>query len=392
MLIIGHRGSPLKFLENTLPSFNHAIANALDGIEVDLRLALDKSIVVFHDDTLDRLSKTTKGRIGARNLNQLKQVELLINGKIISLEEVLDFISKTSPNALIHLDVKEGAVIPILAEKLKLYTNFNILVSSFSIQDLVLFNKLNKKVPLCLSIDEKESNIGVLERLKQYKTIVSWVSVEKSKLSDEFVNLIKARNIKIAAWTIKNSYEFLNAYQYDIDSIITDDVEVKFSSYFAMFCLPQTFSIDELQLEENYIKMQKFFHPDKNIKNSGSIKDFLKKSSMLNIAFNTLRDPLKRTAYLLSLYNISLNLETAIAKPETLMNQMEKMENLSRISSKQQISSIYRLSSMDLRMIVLDMEFALKQKDFEKAKELAIEIKYAQKFLEELKKQLSIFS
>lgn len=385
MLIIGHRGSPLKFLENTMPSFSHAFANALDGIELDLRLALDKSIVVFHDDTLDRLSKTTKGRVGVRNLNQLKQVELLENGKIIALEEVFELVAKTSPQALIHLDVKEGALIAILAERLKLYGNFNILVSSFNVQDLVLFHKLNNKVPLCLSLHKQQQNNEALQLLKEHKTIISWVSVEKSKLNDEFVNLLKARNLKIATWTIENSYEFLQAAQYEVDSIITDDVEAKFSSYFSMFSLPQTFNIDEMQLEENYIQMQKFFHPDKNIKNKGAIKDFAQKSSMLNAAFDTLRDPLKRTVYLLSLYNVSLNLETAIAKPEILMNQMEKMESLSRISSKEQISAIYRLTNMDLRMIVLDMERALKQKNFEKAKELAVGVKYAQKFLEELK-------
>lgn len=46
--IIGHRGSPYKFLENTLPAFLHAAQVGSDGVELDVFLLKCGTLVVFH--------------------------------------------------------------------------------------------------------------------------------------------------------------------------------------------------------------------------------------------------------------------------------------------------------------------------------------------------------
>ncbi|KAL7535156.1 hypothetical protein ACHAXR_006304 [Thalassiosira sp. AJA248-18] len=52
--VIGHRGSPYKFLENTTPSFLHAAQVGADGIELDVFLLKCGSLVVFHGSGGDR--------------------------------------------------------------------------------------------------------------------------------------------------------------------------------------------------------------------------------------------------------------------------------------------------------------------------------------------------
>jgi glycerophosphoryl diester phosphodiesterase len=47
--VVGHRGSPLKALENTLDSFDQAEADGADAFELDVRLTLDGEAVVHHD-------------------------------------------------------------------------------------------------------------------------------------------------------------------------------------------------------------------------------------------------------------------------------------------------------------------------------------------------------
>jgi glycerophosphoryl diester phosphodiesterase len=47
--VVGHRGSPLKALENTFESFDRAEADGADGFELDVRLTLDGEAVVHHD-------------------------------------------------------------------------------------------------------------------------------------------------------------------------------------------------------------------------------------------------------------------------------------------------------------------------------------------------------
>ena len=57
-LIIGHRGVPSLKPENTLVSFELALAFGADGIELDVHRVEDE-LVVIHDDQVDR---TTNGK------------------------------------------------------------------------------------------------------------------------------------------------------------------------------------------------------------------------------------------------------------------------------------------------------------------------------------------
>src|SRR5258708_19507274 len=53
MLIFGHRGSPRRFREHTLASFEEALRGGADGFEADLRFLSDRVAVLYHDDELD---------------------------------------------------------------------------------------------------------------------------------------------------------------------------------------------------------------------------------------------------------------------------------------------------------------------------------------------------
>lgn len=52
--LIGHRGVAALAPENTLASFRMAAEQGLDWIEFDVRLTKDGTLVIFHDDTLER--------------------------------------------------------------------------------------------------------------------------------------------------------------------------------------------------------------------------------------------------------------------------------------------------------------------------------------------------
>jgi len=69
-LIVAHRGTPTIQPENTLPSFALALAQGADVLETDLRFTLDDELVLFHDDTLDRMTD------GQGPLNQFTYREL----------------------------------------------------------------------------------------------------------------------------------------------------------------------------------------------------------------------------------------------------------------------------------------------------------------------------
>lgn len=52
VLVIGHRGAPVACRENTLAAFLEAVRLGADGIELDVRRAVDGALVVHHDGVL----------------------------------------------------------------------------------------------------------------------------------------------------------------------------------------------------------------------------------------------------------------------------------------------------------------------------------------------------
>ncbi len=72
--IFAHRGDSVHFPENTLPAFASAVEAGADVIETDVWRSKDGHFMVFHDDTLERLTDGT-GMIGAWTLAELKRLD-----------------------------------------------------------------------------------------------------------------------------------------------------------------------------------------------------------------------------------------------------------------------------------------------------------------------------
>ena len=58
-LVVGHRGASAYRPENTLPSFELAVEQGADGIELDVHLTADGQLAVIHDATLERTTDLT---------------------------------------------------------------------------------------------------------------------------------------------------------------------------------------------------------------------------------------------------------------------------------------------------------------------------------------------
>ena len=72
--VVGHRGMPSRYPENTLPSFKAAIEAGVDAIEFDVHPTCDGRLVVTHDDTLERCSNGS-GPVHDRTLAELRKLD-----------------------------------------------------------------------------------------------------------------------------------------------------------------------------------------------------------------------------------------------------------------------------------------------------------------------------
>ncbi len=104
-------------------------------------------------------------------------------------------------------------------------------------------------------------------------------------------------------------------------------------NHFEMFNLPVQFALDSADLQQRYRQLQQTLHPDRFA--NASERDRLlavQRSSQLNDAYSTLREPLARAEYLLHLQGIDLAHEqTTLRDPEFLMAQMEWRERLEEL-------------------------------------------------------------
>ncbi|MBU5881014.1 co-chaperone HscB [Vibrio cholerae O1] len=106
-------------------------------------------------------------------------------------------------------------------------------------------------------------------------------------------------------------------------------------NYFELFGLPIQFELDGSLLSSQFRALQKRFHPDNFA--TASERDRLmavQQAAQINDAYQTLKDPLRRAEYLLSLQGIEMNAEQqTLQDPMFLMEQMELREELESVTA-----------------------------------------------------------
>ena len=121
-IIIAHRGASSIAPENTLTAFSKAIDFGVQYIEVDIRLSKDDSVMVIHDETLDRTTNGS-GKVNSFTYEQLKNLSAgyvskfgseFNHEKIPSLFEVLQ-LATGKVNVCIDLkNIPENKAIEII--------------------------------------------------------------------------------------------------------------------------------------------------------------------------------------------------------------------------------------------------------------------------------------
>jgi len=107
-------------------------------------------------------------------------------------------------------------------------------------------------------------------------------------------------------------------------------------NYFELFGLPAGFEIDVQALTERYRDLQRSVHPDRFTNATDRERRLsMQQASLINEAYQSLKEPLKRARYLLSLNGVDINDESNTIMDTTfLMQQMELRETLEEIGSQ----------------------------------------------------------
>jgi molecular chaperone HscB len=104
-------------------------------------------------------------------------------------------------------------------------------------------------------------------------------------------------------------------------------------NHFELFGLPVDYRVDAAQLADRYRALQRALHPDRYVVAGDREKRLSMQASIrVNEAFQTLKDPLERARYLLSLYTDDSGGENETSHDMAfLMEQMELREALAEV-------------------------------------------------------------
>ena len=150
-----HRGASGYRPENTLESFELAIKQGADGIELDVHTSADGELIVMHDETVDRVTDGT-GLIKDMTLAQLKELKVSTPAeptgiyRVPTLAEVLDLMRTT--DMMVNIELKNSICFyPGMEEKiLKLVKEMNmedqLIYSSFNHYSLLQLKQLDDHV------------------------------------------------------------------------------------------------------------------------------------------------------------------------------------------------------------------------------------------------------
>lgn len=119
-------------------------------------------------------------------------------------------------------------------------------------------------------------------------------------------------------------------------------------NYFEIFSLAVSTEVDVKQLQEKNRELQQKYHPDKFAGGSDEDKrQAMQITSLINQAFNSLKDPVLRLQYLLSLKGVDMNAETDTSMDGAfLMEQMELREDIANVrSTSDPLDSLDTMSS-----------------------------------------------
>ena len=142
-----HRGASSYAPENTMLSFMLGLTMGANGIETDVQKTKDNHLVLFHDDTLKRVTGKD-GAIADYTLSELKSFwvsSLGLSDRIVTLDEFLSSFCKKK--IYFAIELKVFGIAKEVVEKIYAYgVQDRCTITAFDYENLLEVKKLEQKI------------------------------------------------------------------------------------------------------------------------------------------------------------------------------------------------------------------------------------------------------
>lgn len=201
-LVFGHRGSPRRFPENTIASFDECLRAGADGFETDLRLLFDRTAVLYHDDELDETE-----------IESLTYTQCAERGALV---ERLSDLGRYAGRTRMILEVKRSKWEDTLVEHVASWPDS--VVASFDHSLLASLRDRHEAIPLGITFH------GYLVDVAEYaeKIGATWAFPNYHFVDEPMVTSLHARGIRVVPWTPNRAQEWQRLRELGCDGVITD--------------------------------------------------------------------------------------------------------------------------------------------------------------------------
>jgi glycerophosphoryl diester phosphodiesterase len=245
-MVLAHRGGAALAPENTLAGFQNGVDLGADALELDVHTSADGTVVVIHDDTVDRTTDGT-GAVHGLTLAELRQLDagyrftpdegqtFPFRGQgvgIPTLEEVL----ATFPDMRVNIEIKQADP-PIEAAVKDVIDRANardrVLVGSEYDDVLARFRALAPDVATSAAAGEARTfYLAQLLRVSAiYRPLADAFQVPEYSgsthvVTPSFVDAAHHHGVKVHVWTVNDAETMRRLLDIGVDGIITDRPDV----------------------------------------------------------------------------------------------------------------------------------------------------------------------
>jgi glycerophosphoryl diester phosphodiesterase len=205
-LLLGHRGAGAHKIipENTLASFDQALADGCDGFEFDVRLTEDGESVISHDPRFGKY-----------------KIERTLAQQVSTLPRLRDVLKRYQDKAFLDIEVKvKGLERTIVDLFLRHKPRKGCVVSSFLPSAIRALHEYDATIPLGL-ICETPTQLRLWTELP-----VAYVIPQHELVEPELIRKVKGAGKKIIVWTVNDAADIQQFAAYGVDGIISDDTKL----------------------------------------------------------------------------------------------------------------------------------------------------------------------
>jgi len=227
LLCIGHRGAMGHAPENTLASVQAALNLGVLCIEVDVYF-VDKRLVIFHDDRLERTTNGV-GDINQQSFDYLRALDAGAGQQIPTLDEVCAMLKS---RACLNIELKgDYTAEPVAKYLLGLFAQGwdieSFLISSFHKSELLIIKRLIPDIKIGVLINGPPVNDS------EFAQSLHAFSVHPSSgcVTQAFVDDAHSRCMKVFVYGVDEAKEVTRMYQLGADGVFTGYPEIVLGDY-----------------------------------------------------------------------------------------------------------------------------------------------------------------